>query len=94
MNPVVLFLVVVLALCVGVAWVWWRVLKRAAHATADASEGDRVGSNVAVYREQLAELERDRQQDCSPNSSTPRCETNSADACWKMPIVLQTPETG
>ncbi len=62
MNPVVLFLVVVLALCVGVAWVWWRVLKRAAHARADASEGDRVGSNVVVYREQLAELERDRQQ--------------------------------
>ncbi|MFZ9179581.1 MAG: c-type cytochrome biogenesis protein CcmI, partial [Limnohabitans sp.] len=58
----VLFLVVVLALCVGVAWVWWRVLKRAAHARADASEGDRVGSNVVVYREQLAELERDRQQ--------------------------------
>ncbi len=62
MNPVVLFLVVVLALCVGVAWVWWRVLKRAAHARADASEGDRVGSNVVVYREQLAELERDRQE--------------------------------
>ncbi len=62
MNPVVLFLVVVLALCGGVAWVWWRVLKRAAHARADASEGDRVGSNVVVYREQLAELERDRQQ--------------------------------
>jgi len=61
-NPVVLFLVVVLALCVGVAWVWWRVLKRAAHARADASEGDRVGSNVVVYREQLAELERDRQE--------------------------------
>ena len=62
MNPVVLFLVVVLALSVGVAWVWWRVLKRAAGSTPDASEGDRVGSNVAVYREQLAELERDWQQ--------------------------------
>jgi cytochrome c-type biogenesis protein CcmH len=61
-NPVVLFLVVVLALSVGVAWVWWRVLKRATHPAADTPEGDLVGSNVAVYREQLAELERDRQQ--------------------------------
>jgi cytochrome c-type biogenesis protein CcmH len=62
-NPVVLFLVVVLALCVGVAWVWWRVLRRAPVLTVDTAEGDPVGSNVAVYREQLAELERDRLQD-------------------------------
>jgi cytochrome c-type biogenesis protein CcmI len=92
-NPVVLFLVVVLALCVGVAWVWWRVLKRAAHATSDASEGDRVGSNVAVYREQLAELERDRQQGLLSELEYTQVR-DELSRCWKMPIVLQTPESG
>ena len=62
MNPVVLFLVMVLTLSVGVAWVWWRALKRAAESAVESPEGDQVGSNVAVYREQLAELERDWQQ--------------------------------
>ena len=62
MNPVVLFLVVVLALSVGVAAVWWWVLRRAPEAAEAVAEDDPVGSNVAVYREQLAELERDRQQ--------------------------------
>ena len=62
MNPVVLFLVVVLALSAGVAWVWWRVLKRATETSAEVAEGDPVSSNAAVYREQLAELERDRLQ--------------------------------
>jgi len=61
-NPVVLFLVVVLTLSLGVAWVWWRVLKRTGESTASAPEEDLVGSNVAVYRDQLAELERDWQQ--------------------------------
>ena len=62
MNPVVLFLVVVLVLSMGVASVWWWVLKRAPQAAVEAAEGDQVDSNVAVYREQLAELERDRLQ--------------------------------
>lgn len=62
MNPVVLFLVVVLALSVGVAAVWWWVLRRSPASVETSGEDDPVGSNVAVYREQLAELERDRAQ--------------------------------
>ena len=62
MNPVVLFLVVVLALSIGVAAVWWWVLKRAQQVAVEAAGDDLVGSNVAVYREQLAELERDRER--------------------------------
>jgi cytochrome c-type biogenesis protein CcmH len=61
-NPVVLFMVGALALSVGVACVWWSVLKRAPVAAAQSSEGDPVGSNVAVYREHLAELEHEREQ--------------------------------
>jgi cytochrome c-type biogenesis protein CcmH len=61
-NPVLIFLVCALALCLGVAWVWWRVLRRAPESTVDSQATDPVGSNVAVYREQLADLERDRQQ--------------------------------
>lgn len=62
MNPVLIFLVCALALCMGVAVVWWRVLRRAPESMADPQSTDPVGSNVAVYREQLADLERDRQQ--------------------------------
>jgi cytochrome c-type biogenesis protein CcmH len=61
-NPVVLFLVVVLALSVSVAAVWWWVLRRSPVSGEASGEDDPVGSNVAVYREQLAELERDRAQ--------------------------------
>lgn len=61
MNPVVLFLVCALALSVAVAAVWWWVLRRAP-VSQDLAESNPVGSNVTVYREQLAELERERQQ--------------------------------
>ena len=62
MNPLVLFLVVVLALSIAIAVVWWWVLKRSPESSLETSEEDPVGSNVAVYREQRAELERDWQQ--------------------------------
>jgi cytochrome c-type biogenesis protein CcmH len=58
-NPVVLFLVCALALSVAVAAVWWWVLRRAPESPIDGGEADPVGSNVAVYRDQLAELERE-----------------------------------
>jgi cytochrome c-type biogenesis protein CcmH len=61
-NPLVLFLVVVLALSVGVAGVWWWVLRRTPESAQVWAEGDPISTNVAVYREQLADLERDRQQ--------------------------------
>ena len=62
MNPMVLFAGVALALCFGVAAVWWWTLRRSCDAAMQPAEGDPVGSNVAVYREQLADLEREREQ--------------------------------
>jgi cytochrome c-type biogenesis protein CcmH len=61
-NPVLLFGGVALALCVGVAAVWWWTLQRSSGAVLESAEGDPVESNVAVYREQLADLEREREQ--------------------------------
>ena len=58
----VLFAGVALALCFGVAAVWWWTLRRSSAAAIQPAEGDPVGSNVAVYREQLADLEREREQ--------------------------------
>ena len=62
MNPVLWFGGWALTLCVGVAAVWWWTLGRSSETEVDAVEGDPVGSNVAVYRDQLADLEREREQ--------------------------------
>ena len=56
------FLVLIFLLSAIVAGVWWWVLGRDPAATREQDEPDQGRSNVQVYREQLAELERDWNQ--------------------------------
>lgn len=62
MNPVIGFLVLIFLLSAIVAGVWWWVLSREPAASREQDEPDHGRSNVQVYREQLAELERDWNQ--------------------------------
>jgi len=62
MNAVQIFLLLALALTLVVLAVLWRVLWQATRPVAQRQDREQVLSHVAVYREQLAELERELAQ--------------------------------
>jgi len=62
MNAVQIFLLLALVLTLVVLAVLWRVLWQATRPVAQSQEREQVLSHVAVYREQLAELERELAQ--------------------------------
>ena len=62
MNAVQIFLLLALVLTLVVLAVLWRVLWQATQPVAQSQEREQVLSHVAVYREQLAELERELAQ--------------------------------
>ena len=62
MNAVQIFLLLALVLTLVVLAVLWRVLWQATLPVAQSQEREQVLSHVAVYREQLAELERELAQ--------------------------------
>ena len=62
MNAVQIFLLLALVLTLVVLAVLWRVLWQATRPVAQSQEREQFLSHVAVYREQLAELERELAQ--------------------------------
>lgn len=62
MNAVQIFILLALALIALVVGVLWRALWRATRPVDQASDREQVLSHVAVYREHLAELERELAQ--------------------------------
>ena len=62
MNAVQIFILLALALTLAVVAVLWRTLWRATQPQESGHERDNVMSHVAVYREQVDELERELAQ--------------------------------
>ena len=62
MNAVQIFLLLTLILTLVVVAVLWRVLWRTTHSIDQSHQREQALSHVAVYREQLAELERELAQ--------------------------------
>ena len=96
MNPVISFLVLALALLVIVLWVLGRLLWSGGRSASSSNDPQLlVRANIDVYRDQLAELERDWQSNGLSSIEYQQAREEINQRIWEElnPLMEQTPNT-